>query len=57
MISRPIVTITTRNREPFSFGRMIVWWTAAPPKNETPSVSANAGQYAQPWLVVSVQAM
>ena len=43
-IRRPIVTITTRSTEPFSFGRMIVWWTAAPPRNETASVQANAGQ-------------
>ena len=29
---------------PFSFGRMIPWWIAAPPTNDTTSVAANAGQ-------------
>ncbi len=57
MIRRPIVTITTRSTEPFSFGRITVWCTAAPPRNETPSVNTNAGQYPQPWLVDKVQAM
>ena len=51
------MTITTRRTEPFSFGRMIPWWIAAPPTKEARSVNANAGQYPQPWFVVSVQAM
>ena len=55
-IRSPIVTITTRRTEPFSLGRMIAWWTAAPPRNDTASVNANAGQYPQPWFAVSVQA-
>ncbi len=55
--SRPMVTITTRSTDPFSFGRMTDWWIAAPPTNETASVNTNAGQYSQPWFVVSVQAM
>ena len=42
--SRPIVTITTRSTEPFSFGRMIPWWIATPPTNDASSVTANAGQ-------------
>jgi hypothetical protein len=39
-----MVTITTRSTEPFSFGRMIPWWIAAPPTNDASSVIANAGQ-------------
>ncbi len=55
--SRPIVTITTRSTEPFSFGRITPWWMPTPPRNETTSVTANAGQYVQPWFVVSAHAM
>ena len=42
--SRPIVTMTTRSTEPFSFGRITPWCTAAPPTNESASVAAKAGQ-------------
>ena len=55
--SSPIVTITTRSTDPPSTGRMIVWWSATPPRNETSSVTTKAGQYGQPWFAVSDQAM
>ena len=38
-------------------GRITAWWIPTPPTNETSSVTANAGQYEKPWLVVSVHAM
>jgi hypothetical protein len=55
--NNPIVTITTRNTSPPSTGRMIVWWIATPPANETSNVTTKAGQYGQPWFTVSDQAM
>ena len=49
--------ITTRICGPRSTGRITAWWIPIPPRNDTASVTANAGQYEKPWFVVRVQAM
>jgi hypothetical protein len=57
MPSSAIVTRTTVSSERCENGRIAAWCTPTPPRNAIPSVSAKAGQYVSPWLLISDQAM
>src|SRR5215208_466935 len=57
MTSKAIVAITTVNSPARWSGRITVSWMAKPPRNETPRVNTNAGQYDQPWCAINAYAM